>query len=704
MNDEQLFVSIEARMAKLERDWKKVPAIVGKGADGAEKRAQRATQRIEQHFAGIGDRIGGIGKSIAAGFIGGLVAGGITGVAGQFADVAKSVAEIGDEAKRAGLGVEAFQELKYVAEQNRLGVDSLVDGMKELNSRADEFINTGAGGGAEAFQRLGYNAETLREKLKDPSALFTEIIGKLGQMDRAAQIRIADEIFGGTGGERFVQLIEQGEVALNRTRQAAHDLGYVLDAETIAKADELDRKFNTIAVNIGTNLKRAVVEVTAELVNFVNSLPKSDTEVLGDMQTRIAALRAEIEQLTIHSGAAFPALESELRALVIAFLDNATGAEEAKTAILAMARSNPDFAPIAGDLNGLISLLASVAGQARDTAAAIAAMSMDPIGAMPTFDEFGKALAPPAPTPAPAPVSWGRGGGGRSASAMREERDAAKELIAELEAELRTLGMGEVERRVDAELRRAGASATDAQKQSIRGLVLEIENQNAAMDQMQTAMDNAKGMAKDFLGGLLGDLRSGVDGATALANALGRLADKLLDMALDSVINSLFEGLMGGAGGGLLGGVFGFSQGGVVEAATGGLIRGPGTGTSDSIPARLSDGEFVVRASQTAKHLDLLRAINGGKVAAFATGGLVGDSPAIRAANDNIGYANDNAAPVVTINAPITVEGSAGTPEQNTDLAKRIRREMEGGFRAIAADELRKQMRVGNMLNTRSRS
>ena len=31
-------------------------------------------------------------------------------------------------------------------------------------------------------------------------------------------------------------------------------------------------------------------------------------------------------------------------------------------------------------------------------------------------------------------------------------------------------------------------------------------------------------------------------------------------------------------------------------AAVGGEVEGPGTGTSDSVPARLSDGEFVVTA------------------------------------------------------------------------------------------------------------
>ena len=38
------------------------------------------------------------------------------------------------------------------------------------------------------------------------------------------------------------------------------------------------------------------------------------------------------------------------------------------------------------------------------------------------------------------------------------------------------------------------------------------------------------------------------------------------------------------------------AQGGIMRLQGGGEITGPGTGTSDSIPARLSDGEFVMTA------------------------------------------------------------------------------------------------------------
>jgi hypothetical protein len=38
------------------------------------------------------------------------------------------------------------------------------------------------------------------------------------------------------------------------------------------------------------------------------------------------------------------------------------------------------------------------------------------------------------------------------------------------------------------------------------------------------------------------------------------------------------------------------AQGGELDARIGGHLKGPGTGTSDSIPAKLSDGEFVMTA------------------------------------------------------------------------------------------------------------
>ena len=116
--------------------------------------------------------------------------------------------------------------------------------------------------------------------------------------------------------------------------------------------------------------------------------------------------------------------------------------------------------------------------------------------------------------------------------------------------------------------------------------------------------------------------------ADSILSDLTRLATR----PITSAFGSLFSGLLGGIGGGGFSGAIPVGSGGGFGGlgfAPGGLARGPGTGTSDSILARISNGEFIVNARATRQHLGTLQAINT-SVPAFQTGGLVGTPPAPR--------------------------------------------------------------------------
>jgi tape measure domain-containing protein len=74
----------------------------------------------------------------------------------------------------------------------------------------------------------------------------------------------------------------------------------------------------------------------------------------------------------------------------------------------------------------------------------------------------------------------------------------------------------------------------------------------------------------------------------------------------------------------------------VPQFATGGRVAGPGTGTSDSILARLSNGEFVMRADAVSHYgPELLAQMNARRLPKFAEGGYVSERalPAIPAMN-----------------------------------------------------------------------
>ena len=111
--------------------------------------------------------------------------------------------------------------------------------------------------------------------------------------------------------------------------------------------------------------------------------------------------------------------------------------------------------------------------------------------------------------------------------------------------------------------------------------------------------------------------------------------------------------------------------------ATGGVIRGEGNGTSDSIIARVSNGESVINAKSTAKYYDLLSAINqdGGGIAFdgayrnhFANGGMVNidalqSSGNIDAMQRVVLQAVQNIQPVVSVKEITNVQKRVATKE-----------------------------------------
>ncbi len=133
-------------------------------------------------------------------------------------------------------------------------------------------------------------------------------------------------------------------------------------------------------------------------------------------------------------------------------------------------------------------------------------------------------------------------------------------------------------------------------------------------------------------------------GAKSASDAFGDFARSVLSainrIAAQKIAEGLFGSMTTGGSGGLGGLISGLFQS--AGFASGGYVTGPGTGTSDSIPARLSAGEYVLRADAVRRvGIEFLHALNGGlfmprwsgQRLAFADGGLVpAVSPATAAA------------------------------------------------------------------------
>lgn len=181
----------------------------------------------------------------------------------------------------------------------------------------------------------------------------------------------------------------------------------------------------------------------------------------------------------------------------------------------------------------------------------------------------------------------------------------------------------------------------------------------------------------DAFSGLTNDLVTFVTtGRTSFSGLLTTVETDLARMALRSAESGLFSTALS---------FFNIGAAPVARAG-GGSVWGAGSATSDSIPARLSDGEFVVRSAVASRPgvRSFLTALNTGAGVSsgnrFANGGSVGGSSG---GNDGSGGLQINVSTTVEAPQPASTQQSV-TPQQlatqvNAIVKQRLAKETQQG-------------------------
>ena len=639
-NLERITILLQAR----DRDFARAMDRNNKLIARLSRDGQRDTAQLERSVSARLDSMASsamnFGRNFAAGLAGGAVAAAMGFLTTGLRQTVRSIAAVGDEARRAGLGVEEFQQWAFVADQNRIAVDSLVDAFKELNIRADEYIVTGAGGGAESFARLGFSAEDLAQRLEEPSELMLEIFNRLQRFGTADQIRIADEVFGGTGGERFVQLIQQGEDGLRRTMDRAREVGVVMEESMIQQAAEVDRRFTELTARLVRMGREIVVGWSYIAEDIADALTITDAEAQAealrathhDLATEARDAQHAIMGLAVAAqDAGYPQLAQVLANIATqmvsvadqfgrgeitaeglrSVLGTLTGAAE--TAFGAMSSMDDiSLENATAIINGLKARLAELRQEAAATAAQVAAATITPatqVGSFwdteePRFDMTRNAPGT-SPRPRRAPALLGEpgtpqtGGGGGSAGGWAG-------AVADIEARTRALNLeaasfvaaaaGGHEYGMAAEFAAERArlmhEAMEAGRQITPALQAEID---ALAESYITAAHSAE-EARSALDRVRADAERGADAITSIFEAMtqgGDAARAAIARLLQQMASNLFQralmGLSGGGGGFLsaIGGLLGKrAAGGPVQAGTPYLVNENTPNSEVFVPSR----------------------------------------------------------------------------------------------------------------------
>lgn len=233
-------------------------------------------------------------------------------------------------------------------------------------------------------------------------------------------------------------------------------------------------------------------------------------------------------------------------------------------------------------------------------------------------------------------------------------------LVAELQKQAILLGSPEA------------IAEAEALALAIQQVEVSVRNATDPMVKLREAgLDGLEAGVKDVVKNLH-EVESVEDVFKSLARTVGQaLQDIIADMLAAAIRAQILKAIIGGFGGGSAG-----AAAGSVAAAGGGYIRGPGTSTSDSIPAWLSDGEFVVRAKAVEQPgvLQFLRYINRNmkmpsNARRFADGGLVG-SPSM-ATTPNAGQKGIR---ILNVVDPAMALDAIGTPDGEETVMNVIER------------------------------
>ncbi|KQU54451.1 hypothetical protein ASG72_02085 [Bosea sp. Leaf344] len=724
---EQLVVSLEARIREFERNFQRANRTANDNFRSIERRARTAGKNLESAMATSSNAmtrsLDGFGRA-AAGKVGAAFAA-ITAGAGlnELRKTADEYTKIMNTLKVAGvkdadLG-STFDKLFASAQRNYAPLDALAT----LYGRVSAAQTTLKASSQEVMQMTDIVAQSLRVGGTSASAASGALL-QLGQALAGGKVQAEEynSLLDGmrplleaaaagmveAGGDvaKLTSLVKDGQVSSEAFFRAIQAGAAILEEKLAGAAITTEQAWqslqNELVKAVGefdkaTGASAALAGAIDGLAGSIGGIGRAATGAVVGVQSLIKAV-GDLAQA--HAGAQRAqalTYQNERADRVAAAremgLANAGGRDK-----LAPERAAADSAATQRSRQAVSSFRASEIDYANRLREAPLPPAR-PKGA-------GSAIKPISLADYAVPDNEGKGGGGGGGSGAEKQGRYDRDLEA-------------IQRRTEA--LRLEAEMVGKSKREVEQSKIALQLEQAAKrdgititDQMRTAIDAAaQGYANAKL--RVEDLKNAMEGTRDAAKFFGQeITDGLVDMVVEGksateVIQSLGKAMLKAAlqgalmGSGPFGKLFG---GGIFGSLFGGLGFADGgyTGHGGKYePAGIVHrGEYVMSKAATNRiGVGNLESLHRGALKGFAAGGYVGDAPAIRRPD----VASANAAPMqtISINAPVTVNASGGTPEDNADLAAKMAREMEISLRSVVADEVRRMSRPGAFLQTRSR-
>ena len=230
----------------------------------------------------------------------------IKGLATGIVNLGKQMFEMGKETRayadnvmqlstQYGLTTDKIQEFQYMSELTDTSLETITGSMTKLTKNM-QTATKGTGDAYARFEKLGISVTDTEGNLRSTDEVFAEAISRLGNVENATERdALAMNIFGKSAMD-LNPLIAVGREGLADYREEAHNMGYVLDTDTLESLGAVDdamqranKRIDAVKNQIGRYLAPIVAEITEAFAEWrmsvdwqqVGQVIKTTMEIIG---------------------------------------------------------------------------------------------------------------------------------------------------------------------------------------------------------------------------------------------------------------------------------------------------------------------------------------------------------------------------------------------------------------------------------------
>ena len=239
--------------------------VVKIGADISE--LQSAMGKVQKSVQDTGKRMTDLGgvlsKSLTAPLTGlglGILA--LQKKTGDYADQLLDLSVI------TGISTDSLQEFRNVARVAGVEQDALTRGVESLTRRMQSLLD-GSGNASDAMKKLGISARDSNGQIKPTEEIMVDIMTALGDVSNEMERAALGNALLGRSYHRLAPVIAMGGDEIDKARQQAHDLGFVMSGESLNAAND----FRVAMEGLKEGMASAGRAIAVDLMPFVqNSL------------------------------------------------------------------------------------------------------------------------------------------------------------------------------------------------------------------------------------------------------------------------------------------------------------------------------------------------------------------------------------------------------------------------------------------------